>query len=183
MSIFKKSNIPNFLSLFRILLTPVFIWLFLVAKKHGLAIGVFLLAGATDVCDGFLARRFKWISPLGKVLDPLADKCMQVSALICLGSSGLVPLWIVIILVSKEVALLVGALFAIGRERVCVESDWYGKAGTVAFYIIATLLVLIEDMSDTVRVLLGTILVLIMVFALIMYILNYRRNVIHRKNG
>ena len=179
MSIFKKSGIPNILTLFRILLVPVFIYLFHISKEHGLAVAVFLLAGLTDVLDGFLARHYNWTSNIGKILDPFADKCMQVSALICLGQSGFVSWWIVSVLVFKELVLFIGALFALKKERVYVQSNWYGKAGTVAFYIVATALVLIKDMSDALRMALGICLILFMLFALIMYVDNYRRNIMN----
>ena len=179
MSIFKKSGIPNILTLFRILLVPVFIYLFHISKEHGLAVAVFLLAGLTDVLDGFLARHYNWTSNIGKILDPFADKCMQVSALICLGQSGFVSWWIVSVLVFKELVLFIGALFALKKEKVYVQSNWYGKAGTVAFYIVATALVLIKDMSDALRMALGICLILFMLFALIMYVDNYRRNIMN----
>ncbi len=179
MSAFKKSNIPNILSVFRILLVPVFIYLFQVTKQHGWAVAVFLLAGLTDVVDGVLARRYNWISDIGKILDPFADKCMQIAALLCLGQSGFVPWWIVTVLVLKEFALLVGAFCALKKEKVYVQSGWYGKAGTVAFYIIATLLVLVESMSQVLRTVLGVLLILFMLFALAMYVVNYKKNIMH----
>lgn len=179
MNVFKKSNIPNFLSVFRIMLVPVFVYLFQVAEQHGLAVAVFLLAGLTDVVDGFLARHYNWISNIGKILDPFADKCMQIAALLCLGQSRFVNWWIVGILVFKEFVLLIGAFCALKKEKVYVQSNWYGKAGTVAFYIIATLLVLVEDMSDSLRLVLGIMLILFMLFALAMYVANYKKNIMH----
>ena len=94
MTVFKKSNIPNILSVFRICLVPVFIYLFMVAEKQITAIAVFLLAGLTDVIDGILARKNNWITDVGKILDPFADKCMQIAALVCLALSGLLSWWI-----------------------------------------------------------------------------------------
>lgn len=179
MSLLKKSGIPNILTLFRIMLVPVFIYLFHIPKEHGLAVAVFLFAGLTDVLDGFLARHYNWTSNIGKILDPFADKCMQVSALICLGQSGFVSWWIVGILVFKELVLFIGALFALKKEKVYVQSNWYGKAGTVAFYIVATSLVMIKDMSDALRMALGICLILFMLFALIMYVDNYRKNIMN----
>lgn len=179
MNVIKISNIPNILSVFRICLVPVFIYLFQIEKNHGFAVFVFLLAGVTDVVDGFLARHFNWTSNLGKILDPFADKCMQIAALFCLGLSGFVSPWIVAILVLKEFILLVGGLRALKKDKVYVQSNWYGKAGTVAFYIIATLLVLVNNMSDALRLILGILLILFMMFALIMYVFSYRKNIMH----
>lgn len=178
MRIFEKKNIPNILSVFRIMLVPLFVWLFLGKEKQILAIFVFLIAGATDVIDGILARRYGWITDIGKVLDPLADKCMQVAALICLGISGLVNWWIVAVLTLKELLLLAGASRLLRRDRVYVQSSWYGKAGTVAFYIVVVLLVSLKSMSDFLRLTLGILLIGYMIFALIMYLLNYKKNIL-----
>ena len=77
-------NIPNILSTIRILLVFVFVFLLFGLNSPVGALIVFLVAGATDVIDGFLARRFNWITNLGKILDPLADKLMQCTVLVCL---------------------------------------------------------------------------------------------------
>ena len=88
----KLKNIPNILSFIRIGLVFVFIALFFTNHIY-LSLLIFLLAGATDVVDGYLARRFNWITNLGKILDPFADKMMQVSVLLCLSlCTGLAPL-------------------------------------------------------------------------------------------
>lgn len=178
MVVIKKSNIPNVLSVFRICLVPVFIYLFSIREKHLWAMGVFLFAGATDVLDGYLARHNNWITDIGKVLDPLADKCMQIAALVCLGLSKLVPWWIVAVLSAKEAVLLVGATNVLKKKRVYVQSNWYGKAGTVAFYIVVVLLVTVENMPGLVRLLLGIFLIGFMLFALIMYFINYKKNIL-----
>lgn len=178
MALLKKSNIPNVLSVFRICLVPVFVYLFSIKEKHFWAMGVFLLAGATDVIDGYLARHNNWITDIGKVLDPLADKCMQIAALVCLGLSKLVPWWVVLVLSAKEAVLLVGATNVLKKKKVYVQSSWYGKAGTVAFYIVVVLLVTVENMPGFVRLMLGIFLIGFMLFALIMYIINYRKNIL-----
>ncbi len=181
MKYFKKSFIPNYLSVFRILLVPLFVYLFLGAQEHVWAIAVFLLAGLTDVIDGILARRNNWITNVGKVLDPFADKCMQIASLFCLGKSSLVPWWIVIVLSLKEFLLLVGATATLKRQKVYVQSNWYGKAGTVAFYIVVVLLVTVKDMPVMLRMLLGILLIGFMLFALVMYFINYRKNILTKK--
>lgn len=182
MQCFKKSNIPNMISVFRIALVPLFLYLFLRKGYMVRAMLVFLLAGLSDVIDGILARRFSWTSNVGKVLDPLADKLMQIAALLCMGVSRFVNWWIVGVLIAKEFILFVGALCALKKKRVYVQSDWYGKLGTVAFYIIAVILVFFNDMPDTIRVLLGVFLILFMLFALIMYSINYKKRISVLKN-
>ena len=77
-------TIPNLLSVVRLLLIPVIIWLYSVEENQYAAIGVILLSGVTDIVDGIIARRFHMISDFGKALDPLADKLTQAALLICL---------------------------------------------------------------------------------------------------
>ena len=100
--------IPNLLSVLRILLVPIFAVLFLYdyPEHIGAAIAVFVFAGVTDVVDGFLARRFRWITDIGKVLDPFADKLMQCMVLFCTFYKGLVPLWLLAFVVLKELFLI-----------------------------------------------------------------------------
>lgn len=183
MTLMKRSNIPNFLSVFRIFLVPLFVYLFLFAEEHLWAVIVFLAAGVTDVVDGVLARRFNWISNVGQILDPFADKCMQLAALFCLGMSGLAPWWIVAVLMLKEFSLLVGSFCVLKRKKLYVKSNWYGKLGTVAFYIISTILVLAEGISENVRLLLGVMLILFMLFALVMYAVNFIKGVISARSS
>ena len=78
---FKKSYIPNYISVFRLCLIPLFLHFYFVQKNVIRAVITFVVAGASDVLDGYLARHFNWTSNLGRILDPLADKCMQATVL------------------------------------------------------------------------------------------------------
>lgn len=132
----KLKNIPNVLSCIRILLVGVFIYLFFNNYPQNVvwAIIVFITAGLTDVIDGFLARKFNWITDLGKVLDPLADKLMQCTVLVCMLIKSLIPAWLVIPFILKELLILSGGLFMIKRRDVVAVSNVYGKATVVFFY-------------------------------------------------
>lgn len=132
----KLKNIPNVLSCIRILLVGVFIYLFFNNYPQNVvwAIIVFITAGLTDVVDGFLARKFNWITDLGKVLDPLADKLMQCTVLVCMLIKSLIPAWLVIPFILKELLILSGGLFMIKRRDVVAVSNVYGKATVVFFY-------------------------------------------------
>lgn len=127
-------NIPNILSLIRICLVFVFIALFFSLEHPYAALLVFLLAGATDVVDGYLARRNNWISNIGKILDPFADKLMQCTVLICLYIKDFIPLWFVIPFIFKELFTLTIGLVVIKRRSVAVVSKWYGKLTVCLFY-------------------------------------------------
>lgn len=130
----KLKHIPNILSVIRICLVFVFVTLFFTLEHPYAALIVFLLAGATDVVDGYLARRNNWVSNLGKILDPFADKLMQCTVLVCLYIKHFIPLWFVLPFVFKELFTLIIGLVVIKRRSVAVVSKWYGKLTVCLFY-------------------------------------------------
>ena len=101
-------NIPNSLTLGRIVLVPLIVWL-IITHEMTAAFLLFLLAGFSDAADGFLAKRFGWRSELGAYLDPIADKALLVSIYVTLGFAGHLPAWLVIAVVSRDI-LIVGAV-------------------------------------------------------------------------
>lgn len=141
-------NIPNILSVIRICLVFVFVAVFFSPLSKLWALIVFLSAGATDVVDGFLARRNNWITDLGKVLDPFADKLMQCTVLVCLCIENVVPLWFLIIFFAKELLTLLLGFIAIRRRSVVVVSKWYGKASVCLFYATIFAAVIIKYACD-----------------------------------
>lgn len=141
----KLKNIPNILSVIRILLIFVFVYTFFVLDNLYAALIIFLVAGATDVLDGFLARRYNWITKLGKILDPLADKLMQFAALICLLIEGLIPWWFATAFFVKEAFILLAGLIVIKRRDVAVVSKWYGKLAVCLFYATIAVSIIFKD--------------------------------------
>ena len=101
-------NLPNIISIGRILLVPVTIWL-IVAGQFGLAFLFFIMAGVSDGIDGYIARRYQMKTQLGAYLDPLADKLLLVSIYVSLGFLQHMPAWLVILVASRDV-LIVGAV-------------------------------------------------------------------------
>ncbi len=130
----KLSNIPNILSIVRIALVFVFIALFFSGEVYW-ALLIFFLAGATDVLDGYLARRNNWITNLGKILDPFADKLMQCTVLVCLWVKDYIPWWFVVPFFVKELFTVLIGLIVIKRRSVAVVSKWYGKMTVCLFYL------------------------------------------------
>ena len=141
----KLKNIPNILSIIRILLIFVFVYTFFALDSLYVALLVFLVAGATDVVDGYLARRYNWITTLGKILDPVADKMMQFAALICLLIKGLIPWWFAAIFFAKELTILGAGLLVIKRRDVAVVSKWYGKVAVCVFYATIAVTIIFKD--------------------------------------
>jgi cardiolipin synthase len=102
-------NLPNLICVLRILLIyPVALWI--LQGRYPAVMGLFALAAFTDALDGFLAKRFGWTSELGKVLDPTADKLLLVTVFVCLSVVGLVPWWLTVLVILRDLVILFGAL-------------------------------------------------------------------------
>ncbi|MFA5280312.1 MAG: CDP-alcohol phosphatidyltransferase family protein [Smithellaceae bacterium] len=106
-------NIPNFLSLLRIILVPVFV-IFLIQAEYDRALITFVVAGLTDALDGTLARLLKCQTVLGAYLDPLADKLLLATSFIMLAVIGLIPAWLAVVVISRDLIILLGiAIFSL----------------------------------------------------------------------
>lgn len=133
----KLKYIPNVLSVIRLTLVGVFAAVFFGVKDElGMraALIIFAVAEATDVADGFLARRYGWITDAGKILDPLADKLMQCTALICLTVSKMIPIWYSAPYILKELVMLCGGFIIIRKRKIVVVSNLFGKGAAVMFF-------------------------------------------------
>ncbi len=133
-------NIPNVLTMLRIILIPVFVAVFF-STPHDrdkiAALVIFAAASITDMFDGMLARKLNQITDFGKLFDPLADKVMVVTAMVCQALIGVFP-WIAIIIVAvKELIMMLGGIFMLSKN-VVVYSNYVGKTAQVFF--IASLL-------------------------------------------
>ena len=124
-------NVPNALTMLRLALVPVFIVLFFRGQRTA-ALAVFCVASLTDLLDGQIARRTNQVTDFGKLFDPLADKLMVLSALICHGIAGNFP-WAAIAIVGvKEGLMVLGSAYML-RRGVVVQANLYGKVATVFF--------------------------------------------------
>jgi CDP-diacylglycerol--glycerol-3-phosphate 3-phosphatidyltransferase len=123
-------TIPNMISIFRILLVPIFL-VFIINNRFLAGLVVFVLAGLSDGADGLVARLFNQKSRLGSYLDPLADKCLLVAAFICLAVMHIVPLWLTALVITRDILILLGSivLFLINKDHVVKPSIW-GKVTT-----------------------------------------------------
>ena len=124
-------TIPNVLTILRMILIPVFVVLFF--KGHKMAsLCVFCAASLTDMLDGYLARKLNQITDFGKLFDPLADKLMVITAMVCQTFWGPLPLIAVIIVAAKELVMVLGGMFMLNRG-VVVYSNYFGKTAQVGF--------------------------------------------------
>lgn len=171
-------TIPNLLSIFRILLIIPFVIFFLNENYIAAAIAV-ILSGLTDAFDGFIARKFNQITDLGKMLDPLADKLTLIAIMICIVILFPIVLPVVAILIIKDVVMVIGASILLKSDIKPPAARWYGKIGTVMFYVSVALIVFLKaafnyENSVLSLVLLG-ITAAMMIFALVEYFIVFTK--------
>ena len=131
------TNIPNFITMGRIISVPVIFWL-LITGQSQIAFYVFVCAGLSDAVDGYLAKTFDWRSELGAYLDPLADKLLIVSIYIALAVLAELPLWLVIAVVSRDILIVAAVLLAwLLDQPVRVRPLAVSKANTAAQIVLA----------------------------------------------
>lgn len=171
----KLVTIPNLLSLFRVLLVPVFCWAYLDLKNSWAAGGVLLLSGLTDVADGFIARRFDMISDAGKMLDPIADKLTQAAVLICLIFRFPIMLPAFVALAIKEVMDGVTGLVVMKRTGTVPSARWHGKIATMLLYAIMILHVVWADIPSWVTLVLMLLSVALLLLSMVLYTLQNTR--------
>lgn len=140
------------------------------------AVTVFLISGVMDMVDGYIARRFDMITKIGKVYDPFVDKLMQLTVLVSLTVAKWIPVFAVIIIIVKELAMIVtGAVLY--RKNIVVYSNWYGKAGTVTFYAIIFSMIIFHDiMPEPVKYALLWFLAAVMIAAAIGYLIKFSKD-------
>ena len=157
-------NLPNKLTVFRILCIPVFV-IFLLADgityNNYIAVAIFILASLTDFLDGKIARKYNLVTNFGKFMDPLADKLLVSSALICMIEMGMLPAWIVIIIISREF-IITGFRLIAAEGGLVIAASWWGKIKTVTQMIMIILLLLgVQGIIATILIFLATLFTVI----------------------
>ncbi len=127
-------NIANKLTLFRVALVPFFV-LFMLTNftpyNRWIAFAIFLIATITDKLDGTIARKYNMITDFGKFMDPIADKLLVSSALICLTGTGEIPVWATIVIIAREFAIS-GIRLVAADNGTAIAASWWGKIKTIA---------------------------------------------------
>jgi CDP-diacylglycerol--glycerol-3-phosphate 3-phosphatidyltransferase len=136
-------NLPNLLTVTRILAIPLVMVLLCFSSPWASFLGAlcFALAGATDILDGFLARRQRSVTPFGKFMDPLADKLLVSAALIMLIPLGRVPAWMAVVIIGREL-MVTGLRGLAAAEGIILAPDRWGKAKTILQMVAITALIL-----------------------------------------
>lgn len=127
-------NLPNKLTIFRVILIPFFVAVLLIWPEQGnmrlVADAIFIVASLTDMLDGKIARKYNLVTNFGKFMDPLADKLLVCSAMICLIPLGQIPAWIVIIIIAREF-IISGFRLIASDNNVVIAANYWGKFKTV----------------------------------------------------
>ncbi len=134
-------NLPNKLTIFRVILIPVFILLFFLADSPWYAAGVFVLASLTDTADGMIARKYNLVTTFGKFADPLADKLLVASAMICMVQTGVLPAWIVVVIIAREF-IISGFRLVAAEQGIVIAAGWWGKVKTAVQMVMIVCLIL-----------------------------------------
>ena len=170
-------NLPNMLSLLRLCMVPLYVIVYFSGMRnaHLLALLVYALATFTDFLDGYLARKHNCITNLGKVLDPLGDKMLTTAVLVCLLIDGIIPGWIVLIIVAKEALMGLGGLVIHRKAKVEIPpSNYIGKTATVLFFVVCAILMLFK-IDHTVAVALVSLAVAVSLAAFVSYLCRFIR--------
>lgn len=143
-----QMNLPNKLTILRVLMIPFFVVFMLMDITGGadkwIAVSLFVIASLTDFLDGYIARKYNLVSNFGKFMDPLADKLLVGAAMICLVEMGRLPAWIVIIIISREF-IISGFRLVASDNGIVIAASYWGKFKTV--FQMAMIIVLICNLG------------------------------------
>ena len=178
-------NLPNKLTLFRVILIPFFVFFLLAPYFTGygnyIAVAVFIVASITDFLDGHIARKRNLVTNFGKFMDPLADKLLVCSALICLIELDRLPAWIVIIIIAREF-IISGFRLIASDNGVLIAASYWGKFKTT--FQMLMVIVLILDIPHPVFYWLGVILTYVSLALTVISLIDYivkNKNVLQDK--
>ena len=167
-------NLPNKLTLFRVILIPFFVFFLLAPYFEGygnyIAVAIFIVASITDFLDGKIARKYHLVTNFGKFMDPLADKLIVSSALICLVALNKIPAWIVIVIIAREF-IISGFRLVAADNGVVIAASYWGKFKT-AFQMV-TVIVLILNIPGKVFAVIGTVLIYISLVLTVISLIDY----------
>lgn len=167
-------NLPNKLTILRVILIPFFVFFLLSPYFTGygnyIAVAIFIVASLTDMLDGKIARKYDLVTNFGKFMDPLADKLLVCSALICLIERGQLAAWIVIIIIAREF-IISGFRLVASDNGVVIAASYWGKFKTVSQMVMV--IVLLIDLPHPAFQMLGTVLVYAALLLTVVSLIDY----------
>ena len=145
-------NLPNKLTIFRVMLIPFFVVLLLfdiTAYDKWIALAIFIVASLTDFLDGYIARKYNLVTNFGKFMDPLADKLLVCSAMICLVELARIPAWVVIVIIAREF-IISGFRLVASDNGVVIAASYWGKFKTT--FQIVMICLMIADLEPLILI-------------------------------
>ncbi len=167
-------NLPNKLTIFRLILIPFFIIFLLIpitSYDKWIALAIFIVASLTDLLDGKIARKYNLVTNFGKFMDPLADKLLVCSALICLIELNKIPSWMVIIIIAREF-IISGFRLVAADNGVVIAASYWGKFKTTFQMVAVCLLIADLEMLNVITQIILWIAVVLTVVSLIDYLIK-----------
>lgn len=167
-------NLPNKLTVLRVIMIPLFVVILLVPAipyNDYIALGIFIVASLTDLLDGMIARKYNLVTNFGKFMDPLADKLLVCSALICLIELGRIPSWMVIIIIAREF-IISGFRLVASDNGVVIAASYWGKFKTTFQMIMVCLMIANIEAIQIVTDVVAWIAVALTVISLVDYLIK-----------
>lgn len=167
-------NLPNKLTLFRVVLIPFFVLFMLVditAYDKWIALVIFIIASLTDLLDGKIARKYNLVTNFGKFMDPLADKLLVCSALICLVALAKIPAWIVIIIIAREF-IISGFRLIASDNGVVIAASYWGKFKTTFQMVMICLMIADIEAISLITTIIMWIALILTVVSLVDYLIK-----------
>ncbi|MDE6664221.1 MAG: CDP-diacylglycerol--glycerol-3-phosphate 3-phosphatidyltransferase [Lachnospiraceae bacterium] len=167
-------NLPNKLTMFRVILIPFFVVFLLVditSADNWIALAIFIIASLTDFLDGKIARKYNLVTNFGKFMDPLADKLLVCSALVCLVELERIPAWVVIIIIAREF-IISGFRLIASDNGVVIASSYYGKFKTTFQILMICLMIADIEAISMLTMVVMWIAVILTVVSLIDYLVK-----------
>lgn len=167
-------NLANKLTTFRVLCIPIFVVFMLIESipyNYYLAAIVFIIASITDLFDGKIARKYHLVTNFGKIMDPLADKMLVSAALICL-TPKMIPSWVVIIIISREL-FISGFRMLAADQGIVLAAGWWGKFKTAFSMVMIIVLIVNTPLNNSVLYIIGQVLIWISLALTIISMIEY----------
>lgn len=173
-------NLPNKLTTLRVIMIPFFVFFLLWQNGENhtfrmIALALFIIASLTDLLDGKIARKYNLVTNFGKFMDPLADKLLVCSALICLIELNALPAWMVIIIISREF-IISGFRLVASDNGIVIAASWWGKSKTISQMVMIILMIAdFGGVFGTLETILLYVAVILTVVSMIDYIWKNRQ--------
>lgn len=170
-------NLPNRLTILRIFLIPFFVFFMLSGFSKWIALIIFVVASLTDMLDGKIARKYNLVTDFGKFMDPLADKLLVCSALICLVELKRIPAWIVIAIISREF-IISGFRLVAAEKQIVIAANFWGKIKTVCqMFMVILMIANIRELTLITQIMMWLSLILTVVSLMTYMVQN--KSVLH----